>query len=82
MLSQCGFSPKIAILGLNPHNAELRKNSEERKIIIPSINHLKKVGINLKGPYSADTIFLNEYVGIVLINNTETAIKKIGTNKS
>lgn len=53
--------PKIAILGLNPHNAELRKNSEERKIIIPSINHLKKVGINLKGPYSADTIFLNEY---------------------
>ena len=28
------------------------------------------------------TIFLNEYVGIVLINNIETIIKDIGTNKS
>ena len=28
------------------------------------------------------TIFLNEYVGIVLINNIETKIKNIGTNKS
>ena len=34
--------PKIAILGLNPHNAELRKNSEEIKIIIPAISELKK----------------------------------------
>ena len=28
------------------------------------------------------TIFLNEYVGIVLINNIETIIKKVGTIKS
>ena len=28
------------------------------------------------------TIFLNEYVGIVLINNIETIIKYIGTVKS
>ena len=34
--------PKIGILGLNPHNAELRAKSEERKIIIPSIKKLKK----------------------------------------
>ena len=34
--------PKIAILGLNPHNAELKKDSEECKIIIPAINFLKK----------------------------------------
>ena len=34
--------PKFGILGLNPHNAELRSNSEERKVIIPSINLLKK----------------------------------------
>ena len=26
--------PKIAILGLNPHNAELKKNSAEKKVII------------------------------------------------
>ena len=33
--------PRIAVLGLNPHNYELKKNSEEVKIIIPVINKLK-----------------------------------------
>lgn len=53
--------PKIAILGLNPHNAELRKNSEERRFIIPSIKYLKKQKIKVFGPFAADTIFLNDY---------------------
>ncbi len=53
--------PKIAVLGLNPHNAELRKNSEEKKIIIPSILKLKKLRININGPFVADTFFMNEY---------------------
>jgi 4-hydroxy-L-threonine phosphate dehydrogenase PdxA len=53
--------PKIGILGLNPHNAELRKNSEECKIIIPSILKLKKLNINVQGPLVADTIFIDEY---------------------
>ena len=34
--------PKIGVLGLNPHNAELRTNSEERKVIIPTILKLKR----------------------------------------
>ena len=53
--------PKIAILGLNPHNSEFKRNSEEVKIIIPAINKLKKLKINLNGPYAADTIFINDY---------------------
>lgn len=53
--------PKICLLGLNPHNAEFRRNSEEKKIIIPAIKKLKKLGINIHGPLSADTIFINEY---------------------
>ena len=53
--------PKIAVLGLNPHNAELRDNSEERKIIIPSILKLKKKGFDISGPLAADTIFINDY---------------------
>ena len=53
--------PKIALLGLNPHNAELRKNSEEIKIIIPAVKTLKKFGILLKGPLVADTFFINDY---------------------
>ena len=40
--------PKIAILGLNPHNAELVRNSEEKNIIIPSINYLKKINFDVK----------------------------------
>ena len=53
--------PKICILGLNPHNAELRKNSEENKIIIPAIKKLKTKGIKLSGPLAADTVFIEDY---------------------
>ena len=53
--------PKIGILGLNPHNAEMEKNSEEKKIIIPSILSLKKRGINLIGPLVSDTLFIEDF---------------------
>ena len=53
--------PKIAVLGLNPHNAELRKNSEEKRIIIPAIKKLKKSGINIKGPFVSDTFFIDSF---------------------
>ena len=53
--------PKIGVLGLNPHNAELRKDSKEKKVIIPTIYKLKKLGINIKGPLVSDTIFLEDY---------------------
>ena len=53
--------PKIAILGLNPHNAEFRDNSEENNEIIPAINKLKGAGIKLDGPLSSDTVFMNNY---------------------
>lgn len=53
--------PKIAILGLNPHNAEHEKNSEENKIIQPAVKKIKKLNINISGPYSSDTFFINQY---------------------
>ncbi len=53
--------PKIGILGLNPHNAELRINSEEIKIIRPAIKRLKELKIDAYGPLVADSIFINEY---------------------
>ena len=55
------FSKKanIAVLGLNPHLNELKKNSEERKAIIPAIKELKRKNINVNGPFSVDEIFLN-----------------------
>ena len=53
--------PKIAMLGLNPHNGELKKDTEEKKIIIPAINNLNKLGIKVNGPVVADTIFIKDY---------------------
>ena len=53
--------PRIGILGLNPHNAELLHNSEEIKIIIPAISKLQKLGFKVTGPLSADTLFINSY---------------------
>ncbi len=55
------IKPNIAVLGLNPHNSELKKNSEEKKIIIPAIRSLKKLGLKVSGPLVADTIFINDY---------------------
>ena len=54
-------SPRIGILGLNPHNSEMRNESEEKKIILPTVLKLKKKGINLNGPLVADTVFIKEY---------------------
>ena len=31
------IKPRIGVLGLNPHNNELKKNSEEKRIILPTI---------------------------------------------
>ena len=53
--------PRICALGLNPHNNEYVFNSEEVKEIIPAIKTLKKRGVSIYGPKSADTIFVKEY---------------------
>ena len=53
------IQPKIGVIGLNPHNNELRKNSEENTIIIPAIKNSKKRRILVEGPISPDTAFLN-----------------------
>lgn len=49
--------PRIAILGLNPHNSENKSNSIENKIIKPAIIKLNKLKVNIKGPFPADTAF-------------------------
>ena len=52
---------------MNPHNAELRKESGEIKYIIPAIKNLNKIKINLKGPLVSDTIFIKDYKNYDLI---------------
>ena len=51
--------PRIGVLGLNPHNLEFKKNSEETKIILPAIKSLKK-NVRISGPFSPDTVFLKK----------------------
>ena len=53
------FSPKIAIVGLNPHCESILNFNEDQKIVAPAIKSLKK-NINVKGPFPADTIFLKK----------------------
>ena len=53
-----GIKPKIAVTGLNPHCESVLNFNEDEKIILPTINSLKKK-INVQGPFPADTIFLS-----------------------
>ena len=50
--------PRILVCGLNPHAGENGYlGDEEITTIIPTINKLKKAGLNLTGPVPADTAF-------------------------
>ncbi len=52
------FSPIIAVTGLNPHCESIHNFNEDLRIIKPSIKALKNKGINVQGPFPADTVFL------------------------
>jgi 4-hydroxythreonine-4-phosphate dehydrogenase len=55
----CGNrSPRIAVLALNPHCGEGgRFGSEETTAIVPAINAAAAEGLQVTGPFSADTFF-------------------------
>lgn len=57
-------SPRIAVCGLNPHAGEEgRFGDEENRIIMPAILLAKEAGINVSGPFPADTLFLKALDG-------------------
>ncbi len=49
--------PRIAVLGLNPHNQEMIRSSKEITSIIPAIKKLRLKGVKVFGPYPADSFF-------------------------
>ncbi len=51
---------KIGVVGLNPHCESILRLNEDEKIIPSIIKTKAKKGINVKGPYPADTIFLKD----------------------
>ncbi|MEE3132034.1 MAG: 4-hydroxythreonine-4-phosphate dehydrogenase PdxA, partial [Pseudomonadota bacterium] len=57
-LSMGTENPRIAVCGLNPHAGENGLfGDEEKKFITPAIAESVVAGINVSGPYPADTIF-------------------------
>ena len=53
-------NPLIKLLGLNPHAGDGGfLGSEDQEILIPVINKLNDMGLNISGPHSADTAFIN-----------------------
>ena len=50
--------PKIAVLGLNPHCGEGGLlGEEEKKEILPAIAEAKSLGMDVEGPFPADSFF-------------------------
>ena len=50
--------PRILVTGLNPHAGEQgHLGHEELDVIIPTLQKLQADGLDVKGPYPADTVF-------------------------
>ena len=54
-------NPLIKVLGLNPHAGDGGfLGSEDQEILIPVIKKLNGMGLNISGPHSADTAFMDK----------------------
>jgi len=71
--------PRIAVAGLNPHAGEEgRFGDEETRIIEPAMQMARNVGINVEGPFPADTLFTprmrNRFDGLVAMYHDQGLI--------
>jgi len=56
--------PIIAVAALNPHAGEMGLfGDEEKKIIEPAIKLAKEEGIDARGPFPGDTVYMNAKKG-------------------
>ncbi|MFK7793857.1 MAG: 4-hydroxythreonine-4-phosphate dehydrogenase PdxA [Gammaproteobacteria bacterium] len=67
LISKFGIDkPRIGVCGLNPHAGEQgHLGKEEIEIIDPALTKLKNSGINVTGPFPADTIFTPKQLQLV-----------------
>ena len=79
-------SPKIAVLGINPHAGEFGTiGNEEQNTILPAIDELRDEGYDAYGPVSADTVFTQTKYDAVLSMYHDQALpvlKTIDFNKT
>jgi 4-hydroxythreonine-4-phosphate dehydrogenase len=58
-------NPVIKVAGLNPHAGESGYlGREEIEVILPALHALKELHINVQGPFPADTMFIQDQVGV------------------
>jgi 4-hydroxythreonine-4-phosphate dehydrogenase len=59
-LRQSGVArPRIAVSGLNPHAGDGGSiGLEEIEVIEPAVRHLQAQGLDVRGPFSPDTVFI------------------------
>ncbi len=74
-----GAAPKIAVAGLNPHAGEGGlMGREEIDVIGPAVEQAKASGIDVSGPYPADTLFIaarrGDYDGVVTMYHDQGQI--------
>jgi 4-hydroxythreonine-4-phosphate dehydrogenase len=64
-LPQFGLpSPRLAVAGLNPHAGEHRViGTEDDDVLRPAIEACRRRGVDVQGPFPADTIFLRAMKG-------------------
>jgi 4-phospho-D-threonate 3-dehydrogenase / 4-phospho-D-erythronate 3-dehydrogenase len=65
-LAQMGVDPvRIAVCGINPHAGEdgLFGEREEEEKIVPAVRRAVSQGLEVSGPYPADTVFLRAVRG-------------------
>ena len=64
-MRQAGIeNPRIAVAALNPHNGENGLfGMEEIEIIRPAVEEMATKGINCKGPFPCDTVYIKAFAG-------------------
>jgi len=52
-------APRVAVCGLNPHAGESgHLGREELEVIAPAVRHMRGRGLDVHGPFPADTLFV------------------------
>ncbi|WP_243229739.1 4-hydroxythreonine-4-phosphate dehydrogenase PdxA [Microbacterium sp. CIAB417] len=85
VLTDAGIEPRLGVCGLNPHNGENGNfGREEIDEIRPGVEAAAAEGIDVKGPFPSDTIFLaakrGDFNGIVTMyhDQGQIAMKLLG----
>jgi 4-hydroxythreonine-4-phosphate dehydrogenase len=59
-----GLSGPVAVCGLNPHAGESGTiGDEEARVIEPALEKARAMGLDVAGPFPADTVFRRAYLG-------------------